>query len=113
MKEGVSNNSAKEAATILRDTIQFAGILVNGVVIDVLKEDSLESKNDLGNERLNENIFDSTDKKQAVFQPHMHNESGNGWSLSIKTGVPLNSEIKRKLIDVTELLGQINNNEQK
>ena len=45
----------------------------------------------------------------AELMADFHNYTG--WNLTIKTNAPLNSEVKKKLIDVTELLDKINKNQ--
>lgn len=114
MREGVNNNYSKEVSIILKDTLQFSGILKNGVITDPISTMSsdlnIEEKNDAN---LNSSTFNSADfgfstKKDVNSETHVHNDSGNGWVLTIKTGKPLTSDVKRKLIDVAELLEKIN-----
>lgn len=113
MREGVSSGAAKEVASIFKETLQYAGILVNGVV----KVESAENISEMSTKSPSLQTpfapfapfdFGFQNKKQTNKEPYIRNESGHGWTLTIKTDAPFNSEIKKKLIDVSELLDQIN-----
>ncbi|MEK7082446.1 MAG: hypothetical protein AAB915_02095 [Patescibacteria group bacterium] len=94
-REGISSNSAGEVAKIFTKTLEEAGLIVNGVIMADDAESIGESAEDISNLRP-----ESALKTGA----YPYNESGTGWSIAIKTGSPLTSEIKKKLIEVTELL---------
>lgn len=112
VKEGVSSNSAKEVGLILKETFTFSGILVNGVVVSLPKKILEDNQKDIVFEKSSNTINDISDfqsNKNILPQNfYTHNESGNNWGLIIKTGIPLNSEIKLKLISITDLLEKIN-----
>lgn len=111
IKEGVSSNSAKEVATVLKETFLFSGILVNGVIVALPEKIAKESQKNILKE--NDVFFDSNKiEKTSTTQFYQHNESGNNWGLAIKTKVPLSSEIKKELIEITEKLEKINKNQE-
>ncbi|MFA5997228.1 MAG: hypothetical protein WC791_01940 [Candidatus Paceibacterota bacterium] len=97
----------------------FAQNFISSVKYAGLMEESADGKikvikgDEVGQKEHKNNVFEFSDfgfstKKDVNSQTHIHNDSGNGWVLTIKTGKPLTSDVKRKLIDVTELLEKLN-----
>lgn len=113
LREGVSGNSVKDVAVIFKETLQFAGILVNGVVTDIFSDLEVFKKTEKDrkeNENLVSNLstFDFLSKKQETVNKFVFTDSGSGWNLTINSDKPLTSEIKKSLIDISDLLKNIN-----
>lgn len=106
MKEGIAKNSAKEASLTFKETLQYSGILINGVIVLDSSENNTTNNPD-NTFTKHEGVIAENSLLNRSLQFHTHNESGDGWMLSIKTNTPLTSEIKMKLIEVTELINNI------
>lgn len=115
VRKGVSSKVAQTVADDFKSSAEFSGCLKNGVLFNdaevAIDRDNSEKK------ECKNNVFDFADfgfstKKDVNPQSHIHNDSGNGWVLTIKTGKPLTSDVKTKLIVVTELLEKINEDKQ-
>lgn len=115
--EGVHHKTSKEVATLFKDTLQFAGLLKNGIVYDVptaeasadaiLPKMKMPSGDSLGAfvrpQGVQAPVGVPTTAKVSTFA-----DSGNGWTLTIASQAPISSAIKKALIDVAELLKEAN-----
>lgn len=118
LREGVSSNSAKDVAIIFKETLQFAGMLVNGVVVDSFSgpgvSDRAGQDNLVNENKANSNLYnflDQTDllsKKQEPKKNFVFTDSGSGWNLVVNSDKPLTSEVKKALIDIADSLKNIN-----
>lgn len=108
VREGVSSNYSKEVSNLLKDTLQFSGILQNGVITDqiniTLSETNNEEKNEIKSSSNNFDSFNFAGLRDIKKTFYNFTDSGDGWSMSIKSERPLSSETKKLLIDISELL---------
>ncbi|TAJ13452.1 hypothetical protein EPO56_03160 [Patescibacteria group bacterium] len=108
--EGAAKDSA--ARNFIRSA-QYAGVLQNGILVasaeNVNQEDDGESSESKAGKATGSNPFDDFFKptKQSG-QPAIFNDSGSGWALTIKSAKPLNSATRTKLIELSELLEKVN-----
>ncbi len=109
IREGVSTKSAKEASDIFTKTLNFTGLLINGVIITPSTnkgrgvESNLDSKDQFNNID-SANLSDSSSGSQKPSQAYY--DSGNGWNLTIKSDKLIPSNVKKILIDVADLLNR-------
>lgn len=110
MREGVTSGSAKEVAITFKETMQFAGMLKNGVlshavvISDTVPVTPPSSEAASVFVRCGASPVTTTVKRDS-FQ---FADSGGGWNVVVSSSRPLTSEIKKKLIDVSELLEALN-----
>jgi hypothetical protein len=103
IRDGVSSGAAEEVATIFSETLSYAGLLKNGVIsggvpIVATTEDTGPS------EQVVALAVSPAEQSTPVHAGYMFSDSGDGWSLTIKAAKPLNSNIRKALIDLTEKL---------
>lgn len=111
MRQGIHGGASKEAASAIRDSFAFAGLLKNGIV-------SLNTQNEqdpsLGKDTLveveeNENSGTFTDVETPTLKgKYSYSDTGTGWSIFVKSAVPLSSDVKKALLDIADKLVQIN-----
>ncbi len=53
-------------------------------------------------------VLSNEDLDNPSEQPNVFSDKGTGWSLVIKSKKPVSSEIKKKIVDVADLLNQTN-----
>lgn len=111
--KGISAKISDSVAENFRNSLEFAGSLKNGVVLAT--PDLTAPK--LGEPENNDKTVSlspvSASTNTIAKQPYVFNDSGDGWVLAIKSNKrPLTSEIKKKLVDITEFLenGDTSNN---
>lgn len=107
LRDGVSVGSAKEVASIFKETLQFSGLLVNGVVKNNFVDSELNcvsEKDDVSLDGVDRSLL----KKQESQKGFVLTDSGAGWYLSINSDKPLTSEVRKLLVDISDLLGEIN-----
>ena len=102
IRKGISAKISDSVAENFQKSLEFSGSLKNGVVLTIpdfsnKKSDDQEEKE--GNSPSPIGATSSTTKQNYAF-----NDSGDGWMLAIKSKRPLTSEIKKKLVDITEFL---------
>ncbi|OGZ44236.1 MAG: hypothetical protein A2756_05025 [Candidatus Ryanbacteria bacterium RIFCSPHIGHO2_01_FULL_48_27] len=106
LRQGVSSGAAREVVTIFTDTLKFAGLLQNGVVAtDFSKVQAIPAKSDALQEEI------TVVGVSAGQQTYNFNDTGAGWSVTIKSGQPLNSKIKNELAAIGDLLSELNKEE--
>lgn len=99
IRKGISAKIADSVAKNFQISLESSGFLKNGVVLPVpdftnkMLED--EKNRETGIDVISANIS----SKQYIFS-----DSGDDWILTIKSARPLTVEIRKKLIDITELL---------
>jgi len=104
IRKGINPKVSEKAATTLQKSFEFAGLLKNGVLL--AQPSSVNADDDL---------LDSAGAPAPIYpqevpgnkglkQIYNFTDSGEGWSLFLKSDKPLTSEVKRKLIDIAELL---------
>lgn len=108
---GIEAAAKDSAARNFIRSAQYAGVLQNGILVasaETLKPED-ESETVEKTEKAS-NPFDDFFKptKQSAQQNPVFIDSGTGWTLTIKSTKSLNSEVKKKLIDISELLENIN-----
>lgn len=105
----MAENAKDEASKNFIRSVQFAGVLKNGILVISADETILTSDEHVSDDTVvvpstfRGSNSPSTGNQGAVFQ-----DSGVGWSIAIKSQKPLNSEAKKKLIEVAELLDKVN-----
>lgn len=70
--------------------------------IKIIARNETNTEEDKKNNDFNPSDF--FEKKQNVLQGYVFNDSGGGWNLNIKTTRPLNSKVRKILVDISELL---------
>lgn len=103
IREGISSGAADEVATIFSETLSYAGLLKNGVIsggvpIVATTEDTGPS------EQIMALAVSPVEQSAPIHAGYIFSDSGDGWSLTIKSAKPLNSNIRKALIDLTEKL---------
>lgn len=96
-REGISNNYAEEVASIFKETLQFSGLLKNGVV-----GGSEHKVNDQGVGNPNVDVPQTpavTKNKGYSFEL-----SGEGWAISVKSSKRVKLATQQKLIEVGQEL---------
>ena len=104
--EAVAKDSA--ARNFLR-SVQFAGGLRNGILV-VSPGEAASVFDDVQEENPDPTFTPppAPNKQPPAVQGALFQDSGTGWSVTIKSAKPLNSETKLKLIEAAELLEKIN-----
>lgn len=113
IRKGISAKISDSVAENFRNSLEFSGSLKNGVVLAV--PDFFTQKTGVqGNDKDEVLSFSSTpaNANANVKQVNSYHDSGDGWMLTVKSIRPLTSDVKRKLVDITEFLenGSIKNN---
>ena len=110
--KGISTKVAGTVASDFKKSIEFGGILKNGVVLA-----TAEPSNDFMATGKIETLTNSGEVMPTTHsnnnQSFGYNDSGIGWTLSIKSNKPVSTKIKKILVDVTDLLtNEVDNNNQ-
>lgn len=109
IREGVSSGASKETANTFRETLKFAGLLKNGVVLTDVSGEADASQPEDGRPLQGAGGYESSGRGgKTVPGKFLFSDSGKGWNLSISSETPLTSEIKKVLVDIAEKLEQIN-----
>lgn len=110
---GIEAAAKDSAARNFIRSAQYSGVLQNGILVasteETIAEDDEERSDSKTGKVTPSNPFDDFFKptKQAG-QPGVFNDSGNGWSLTIKSTKAINSDIRKKEIELSELLEKVN-----
>ena len=106
IRQGISSSVTQEVVKIFSETLLFAGLLKNGVIGDIdLDSQALPLAED--KKKNSSSNIESLDKF-VLPSSYQFTDSGNGWTLSIKSEQPLSSNIKKALADVGEELQKNN-----
>lgn len=101
IRKGISPKASERVAENFRKDLEFAGLLKNGVL---LSQPSIVGKEPNQTESTIDNFSVPDTIVNRNKQIYVFNDSGEGWSLSLKSEKPLTAETKRKLIDIAEIL---------
>lgn len=105
IRRGISAKISEMVAGNFQKSLEFSGLLKNGVLMST---PNLSDNKPDDPKKFDENSFDpffnNTSNNRMVKQAYVFNDSGEDWSLSVKSGRPLTSDIKKKLVDITEFL---------
>lgn len=112
---GIEAAAKDSAARNFIRSAQYAGVVQNGILVASAEnptpaddEEGLDSK---AGKSIASNPFDDFFKPtKPSGQPAVFNDSGSGWALTIKSAKPLNSDTRKKLIEISELLEKVNEN---
>lgn len=110
---GIEAGAKDVAAKNFIKSAEYAKVIQNGILII---ESDFVSQSSAGQEKGNdENIsFDPAfvSSSANTKQVNSYHDSGDGWMLTVKSTRPLTSDIKKKLVDITEFLehGNTENN---
>lgn len=102
IRKGISAKISDSVAENFQNSLEFSGSLKNGVVLAI--PDFSSKNSDDQEEKKVTNSFPTDATLSTTKQNYAFNDSGNGWVLAIKSNRPLTSEIKKKLVDITEFL---------
>lgn len=106
IRKGISAKISNNVADNFRKSLEFSGHLKNGVVLN--SPDRPNEKTNGEEKTISEIAPDSFSPSASLSkdasQKYAFNDSGNGWALIIKSTHPITPEIKKQLIDITELL---------
>lgn len=102
IRKGISAKISDSVAENFQKSLEFSGSLKNGVVLTT--PDFSNKKSDTQEEKEINSPFPTGVTSLLTKQNYAFNDSGDGWVLAIKSKRPLTSEIKKKLVDITEFL---------
>ncbi|MBI1984940.1 MAG: hypothetical protein HYS60_02400 [Candidatus Wildermuthbacteria bacterium] len=112
MREGVSSGSAKEAATTFKETLQYAGLLKNGVVsaVEQVTEDGSEMQ-----EKPEQSETERARMKQVgeespynFSKMYSFTDSGEGWDLKVVSERPIPIDTKTAILGIAGKLDMLN-----
>jgi uncharacterized protein YifE (UPF0438 family) len=101
MRKGVGAGVAEDVANNFRISSEFAGLLKNGVVTETPGDSDLSNMAKDANQSNLPSVVQQTKITDAKKYPYLFNDSGDGWELTIKSGRPLTSTVKKKLVDIS------------
>lgn len=104
IRKGISSKISNDVADNFRKSLEFAGYLKNGVV-----SGTPASSNETNEQMSNRETVTDPDPAAvplvaSTTQQYVFNDSGNGWTLTIKSTRSLSSAIKKQLVDIAESL---------
>ena len=102
IRKGISAKISDSEAENFQKSLEFSGSLKNGVVLTI--PDFSNKRLDDQEEKEVNSPFPIGANSSTTKQNYAFNDSGDGWMLAIKSKRPLTSEIKKKLVDITEFL---------
>lgn len=109
IREGVSSGASKETANTFRETLKFAGLLKNGVVLSNVSDGvDTSQQEDAPPSQLSNDHGIPGSKERIAPKGFIFSDSGKSWRLSVTSDTPLTSEIKTALIGIADKLEQIN-----
>jgi len=104
IRKGISSKISETVATNFQQSLEFSGLLKNGVVLTspefliTTDNDGIVEK-EITPTSSNKRLLDENIKQVYIF-----NDSGDGWNVAIKSEKPITSKIKKLIIDAMELL---------
>lgn len=101
LREGIGAAYAKEVTIVFKETLQFAGILVNGVVSLQNNETntSVDSPLDVPSTSVFEQPVEKDTKDVMKVQENIFSDKGEGWMFTFRSVKPITRVLKMALID--------------
>lgn len=100
-RKGVGASYAKDVSTIFKDTLQFAGILVNGVVNsqDTEMDTTVSSESNSTSSELLPAPKEIDSLTTGNAPENVFSDKGDGWTFTFRSSRPFTRELKITLID--------------